>query len=297
MQRIARRADRDLFRELDQWARGRSGAALVHTRRRGRPLRSCHCCGFHCPRRRRACRLERRSRSSLLRDAHRRYWGLARTGAVRFATGHDVGRCRVACTHVGGSVGASAQAVGLAHQRSTPQAAAVGDRGNARPDRSRVARLSDLLRLEPNGPGMVAYGKQRGYRRFTLVCRETENPDSFVHLRHFAPANGLPEDPVTARSRGSRDLPRPGGIVAVWRASCIDWRTGARDRRGIVTVEVQRQAGRISDVRIGGTARHRCPRRRPGGSKQNGARSRCSPASHLDSGRVKKGLPTAGPPP
>ena len=79
------------------------------------------------------------------------------------------------------------QAVGLAPSALDASLPLVSDRGSARliiP----VSRLSDLLCLEPNGPGMVAYGKQTGYRRFTLVCRETKNPDSFAHLRHFAPA-------------------------------------------------------------------------------------------------------------
>ena len=91
---------------------------------------------------------------------------------------------------------AVAQAVGLAPSALDASLPLASDRGSARliiP----VSRLGDVLRLEPNGPGMIAYGKQSGYRRFTLVCHETEDPDSFVHLRHFAPANGIPEDPVT----------------------------------------------------------------------------------------------------
>jgi len=103
---------------------------------------------------------------------------------------------------------------------------------------------------------MIAYGKQSGYRRFTLVCRETESPDSFAHVRHFAPANGILEDPVTGTAHA---------VAAIY----LDWEgllppgerlllTGeqghAVDRRGEVMVEVQRQAGRITDVRIGGTA-------------------------------------------
>src|SRR5688572_26355759 len=74
---------------------------------------------------------------------------------------------------------AVAQAVGLAPSALDASLPLVSDRGSARliiP----VSRLSDLLHLEPNGPGMVAYGKRSGYRRFTLVCRETENPHSFA---------------------------------------------------------------------------------------------------------------------
>lgn len=60
-----------------------------------------------------------------------------------------------------------------------------------------VSRLDDLPRLVPIGPGMIAFGKQGGYRRFTLICRETNDPRHVVHLRNFAPAKGILEGPVT----------------------------------------------------------------------------------------------------
>jgi PhzF family phenazine biosynthesis protein len=103
---------------------------------------------------------------------------------------------------------------------------------------------------------MIAYGKQRGYRRFTIVCRETENPDSFVHLRHFAPANGIPEDPVTGTAHGVAAvyLDREGLLPPGERVVLVGEQGRAIDRTGEVTVEVRRQAGRIGDVRIGGTA-------------------------------------------
>ena len=150
---------------------------------------------------------------------------------------------------------AVAQAVGLNPSALDASLPLVSDRGSARliiP----VSRFSDLLRLEPNGPGMIAYGKQRGYRRFTLVCRETENPDSFVHLRHFAPANGIPEDSVTGTAHGVAAiyLDREGLLPAGERVVLVGEQGHAVDRRGSVTVEVLRQAGRICDVRIGGTA-------------------------------------------
>jgi trans-2,3-dihydro-3-hydroxyanthranilate isomerase len=150
---------------------------------------------------------------------------------------------------------AVSQAVGLNSSALDASLPLASDRGSGRliiP----VSRLSDLLRLEPNGPGMIAYGKQHGYRRFTLVCRETESPDCFVHLRHFAPANGIPEDPVTGTAHGVAAiyLDREGLLPPGERVVLVGEQGHAVDRRGNVTVEVQRQAGRISDVRIGGTA-------------------------------------------
>jgi trans-2,3-dihydro-3-hydroxyanthranilate isomerase len=119
-----------------------------------------------------------------------------------------------------------------------------------------VSPLRELLRLEPNGPGMIAYGNQYGYRRFTLVCRETQDPNCFVHLRHFAPANGIPEDPVTgtAHAAAAIYLDREGLLSPGERVVLSGEQGHAVDRRGIVTVEVQRQADVVTDVRIGGTA-------------------------------------------
>jgi PhzF family phenazine biosynthesis protein len=150
---------------------------------------------------------------------------------------------------------AVAQAVGLAASALDASLPLVSDRGSARliiP----VSRLGDLLRLEPNEPGMVEYGKQRGYRRFTLVCRETEDPSSFAHLRHFAPANGIPEDPVTgtAHAAAAIYLDREGLLPSGERVVLVGEQGHAVDRRGEVTVEVRRRSSRIIDVLIGGTA-------------------------------------------
>ena len=148
-----------------------------------------------------------------------------------------------------------ARAIGLAPSALDGSLPLVSDRGSARliiP----VARLGDLLRLEPDGTGMIAHGKQSGYRRFTLVCRETKNPNSFVHLRHFAPANGIPEDPVTgtAHAAAAIYLDREGLLPLGDRVVLTGEQGHAVGRRGEVTVELLRQASRITDVRIGGTA-------------------------------------------
>ena len=146
-------------------------------------------------------------------------------------------------------------AVGLSSTAVDASLPLVADPGSARliiP----VSRLSDLLALEPDGQGMIAYGKQHGYRRFTLISHETENPDNFVHLRHFAPANGIPEDPVagTAHAVAAVYLDREELMPPGERVVLMGEQGHAIDRRGVVTVELRRQAGRITDVLIGGTA-------------------------------------------
>jgi PhzF family phenazine biosynthesis protein len=119
-----------------------------------------------------------------------------------------------------------------------------------------VARLDDLLRFAPNGAGMIDYGLPRGYRRFTLVCRETVHPDHFAHLRHFAPANGIPEDPVTgtAHAVAAVYLDRQGLVPGGERVVLTGEQGYAVDRRGVVTVELLRQSGQVREVRIGGGA-------------------------------------------
>jgi trans-2,3-dihydro-3-hydroxyanthranilate isomerase len=117
-----------------------------------------------------------------------------------------------------------------------------------------VTRLADLLALAPNGLGMVSYGARHGYRRFTLVCTETEDPVSFVHLRHFAPANGIPEDPVTGTAHAVAAIycERLGLLPAGERIVLHGEQGHAIGRHGLVTVELHRRSGAIADVRIGG---------------------------------------------
>ncbi len=119
-----------------------------------------------------------------------------------------------------------------------------------------VSRLADLLQLTPDSSGMVAFGAQRGYRRFTLVCRETTDPAHFAHLRHFAPANGIPEDPVTgtAHAVAAAYLDRQGLLPAGEHIVLTGEQGHAVNRRGLVTVEMLREDGRLRDVRIGGNA-------------------------------------------
>ena len=108
----------------------------------------------------------------------------------------------------------------------------------------------------PNAAAMIDYGLPRGYRRFTLVCQETERPDHFAHLRHFAPANGIPEDPVTGTAHAVAAVYLDQqGLVANGDHVVLTGEQGhAVGRRGVVTVELLRQSGRVLDVRVGGVA-------------------------------------------
>jgi len=146
-----------------------------------------------------------------------------------------------------------ARAVGLDPASLDPELPVAADEASQRiivP----VGRLTDLLNLVPNSAGMIGYGQTAPYRRFTLVCRETLDPRFRTHLRHFAPANGIPEDPVTGTAHA---------VIAVY----LEWlglqpsgdrvryegeQGHAVRRPGSVTVELLREKGAVVDVRIGG---------------------------------------------
>jgi PhzF family phenazine biosynthesis protein len=147
-----------------------------------------------------------------------------------------------------------ARAVGIGEGAIDPTLPMAADRGSARLILP-VARLADLLGFAPNGAGMVAFGERRGYRRFTLVCRETHDPACFAHLRHFAPANGIPEDPVTgtAHAVAAVYLDGQGALPLGDRVVVLGEQGHALGRQGRVTVDVRRRDGRIEGVRLGGS--------------------------------------------
>ena len=146
-----------------------------------------------------------------------------------------------------------ARAVGLDPASLDPELPVAADEASQRIILP-VRRLTDLLNFVPNSAGMIRHGQTAPYRRFTLVCRETLDPRFRTHLRHFAPANGIPEDPVTGTAHA---------VIAVY----LEWlglqpsgdrvryegeQGHAMRRPGSVTVELVREGGAVVDVRIGG---------------------------------------------
>jgi PhzF family phenazine biosynthesis protein len=117
-----------------------------------------------------------------------------------------------------------------------------------------VRRLPDLLNLVPDTAGMIRYGETVPYRRFTLVCRETLDPRLRTHLRHFAPANGISEDPVTGTAHAAIAVYLEWlGLQASGNRVRYEGEQGHAMRRpGSVTVELLRERGSVVDVRIGG---------------------------------------------
>jgi len=146
-----------------------------------------------------------------------------------------------------------ARAVGLDPGSMDPEMPMAADEASQRiivP----VRRLADLLALAPDSAGMIRYGQMAPYRRFTLVCLETLDPQFRTHLRHFAPANGIPEDPVTGTAHAAVAIylewlgAQPPGDRVVYEGE----QGHAVKRPGSVTVELLREGNAVVDVRIGG---------------------------------------------
>jgi PhzF family phenazine biosynthesis protein len=118
-----------------------------------------------------------------------------------------------------------------------------------------VRRLDDLLQMQPNGSEMVRYQAEGGYSRFTLFCLQAIDPSALIHVRHFAPANGIPEDPVTGTAHAALAayLDWLGRLPNSGQASFRGEQGHAIGRPGSVEVELIRDAGRLVDVRIGGS--------------------------------------------
>jgi PhzF family phenazine biosynthesis protein len=118
-----------------------------------------------------------------------------------------------------------------------------------------VRSLERLLALQPALAEMVAYGAASGYRRYTLVCRQTLDPHAAVHLRHFAPANGIPEDPVTGTAHAviAAYLDQQGLLPQGELVRLQGEQGHAVNRPGTVAIELHRAGSTVVDVRVGGS--------------------------------------------
>jgi PhzF family phenazine biosynthesis protein len=61
----------------------------------------------------------------------------------------------------------------------------------------------DALRRARTSTALGDLGRRHGILGFSLTTRETVDPGSAIHSRYFAPAKGVPEDPVTGSVHAS----------------------------------------------------------------------------------------------
>jgi trans-2,3-dihydro-3-hydroxyanthranilate isomerase len=84
---------------------------------------------------------------------------------------------------------------------------------------------------------------------------EAEQPESTVHVRMFAPAFGIPEDPATGSANGALGayLVRHRAVDVAEPTTFIVSEQGAEiERPSKLYVEVDSANGEISAVRVGG---------------------------------------------
>ncbi len=87
-----------------------------------------------------------------------------------------------------------------------------------------------------------------------IFCRETEDSESTVHSRMFAPAMGIKEDPATGAASGPLGayLVKHGLITAAGRASIVSEQGYEMGRPSIVHISIETRNHNITKVAIGG---------------------------------------------
>ena len=123
-----------------------------------------------------------------------------------------------------------------------------------------VMHQAALSALAPDMAALTAYGDSlEDYADgFYVWCRETVSPDTQVHARCFAPAAGLPEDPVTGTASGAVGAylarhgpfaPNPDGIMSFQTEQGY-----AMNRPGNAQVQLQILGKEVKSVEVSGYA-------------------------------------------
>src|SRR5215470_9865152 len=119
------------------------------------------------------------------------------------------------------------------------------------------AVLEGLRALRPNLSALGEVAAHAGVRGVCVVSRETVDRGSATHCRFFAPHFGIPEDIVTGSVHSAigiwlfdAGLLHPSGTLADFTAEQGD----GLGRPGRLRVELQLQQGKVSRVRVGGSA-------------------------------------------
>jgi trans-2,3-dihydro-3-hydroxyanthranilate isomerase len=117
-----------------------------------------------------------------------------------------------------------------------------------------ISHFPDIKLLRKNVADLCRDCELATVQLFTL---ETEDPEAHAHARVFAPALGVDEDPVTGTAAGALGayLVKNRVLAATEDTTRIVVEQGSEiGRRGLVQVEVAREEGEITGVRVGGTA-------------------------------------------
>lgn len=119
-----------------------------------------------------------------------------------------------------------------------------------------VSTMRSLDRIKPNWERLKELQKDSDYVSLSVFTRDTRNPTSDVQVRHFAPALGVYEDPVSGSAAGSlgsyiikygfMEPSHPVTSIVVEQGHYVE-------RPGKVFVEVRGDPENIEQVKVSGT--------------------------------------------
>jgi trans-2,3-dihydro-3-hydroxyanthranilate isomerase len=140
----------------------------------------------------------------------------------------------------------------LAGPELPPQSVSTGLPHLMVPVRSLAAMRRLRPRLDLLEAAMAAFPDQAVY----AFSREAERPGSDAHCRMFAPHLGTPEDPATGSAAGPLACYLATRVVAGDGAVAFRFEQGLEmGRESLLEASVDRVAGAITAVRVGGAAR------------------------------------------
>ena len=120
-----------------------------------------------------------------------------------------------------------------------------------------VSTMKSINRLDPNWVRLKELREGADYVSIQVFTRDTLEPTSDAHVRHFAPALGVYEDPVSGSGAGcmASYMIRYGLIEPTIPVTSIVIEQGhSVGRPGKVFVEVQGDQESIKQVKVSGTA-------------------------------------------
>jgi trans-2,3-dihydro-3-hydroxyanthranilate isomerase len=119
-----------------------------------------------------------------------------------------------------------------------------------------VSTQRSLDRIRPDWERLAELHKQGDYASISIFTRATRDPTSDAQVRHFAPAFGVPEDPVSGSAAGSLGsyLIQYGLMEPTLPVTSIVVEQGHYLKRpGRIFVEVRGRKESIDQVKVSGT--------------------------------------------
>jgi len=111
--------------------------------------------------------------------------------------------------------------------------------------------------LSPDMGALSRIGEELGFSDFVVFTTEPVSPDILTHVRVFAPAMGIDEDPVTGSAGGPLAAYLAKNRLVEWEGNSFEYlsRQGeAMGRPGTLSLKVVTREGEPIEVSVGGTA-------------------------------------------